>query len=584
LKTLDDPTDKFIDVAGIKGCAYCIAAGTPVSLGNGLAVPIEQLQGNGVKVLTYDDNKKGIIAAAQTNWFNQGTKDCVQLTFSDGRTLVCTPDHRIRTERGDIQAADIKLKEDRIICGGDQPIVGPPCADELKWSLVTNGINFSAATDHQRSCAMAFLRIIGYVLTDGSISERDVDSKVYLGHQMDVDSFSDDIKLIVPDAKISCTFEVDRNLWVLALPNQIRKALISLPGIPRGSRIDQHHEWPQFVHTLPKALLREFIGGLFGGDGHALCLTNSQSKEKQKKGKKLYRLRGIGFSASSTNEHVDSLMVMMEQLKGWLVNIFGMDVISIGVQPKKGGKKQLHLRVADNSFVQFAKEIGFRHCVHKSSRLAVGVSHRRMVDTVSDHNRQARNRGYQIWRQYVDKDEFKPYKWILAKAIKELKEENPSFAPSFVTVKLTRAMLNKIHKGINPQKITVAPIDAKVWLNMIGAYHLFKSDDVDGDDNDDNNAPAPAPAPNVNRDMYIAEYEAWLKLPVYSLTVVNRCDVGPKQVYDISVPATELFIANGITVHNCGGLGHRVVECPKLKDANKTKTQHAYGYDNIETE
>jgi len=34
----------------------------------------------------------------------------------------------------------------------------------------------------------------------------------------------------------------------------------------------------------------------------------------------------------------------------------------------------------------------------------------------------------------------------------------------------------------------------------------------------------------------------------------------------------------------CGGLGHRVVECPKLKDANASKKAAAYGYDKIEEE
>jgi len=34
----------------------------------------------------------------------------------------------------------------------------------------------------------------------------------------------------------------------------------------------------------------------------------------------------------------------------------------------------------------------------------------------------------------------------------------------------------------------------------------------------------------------------------------------------------------------CGGLGHRVLECPKLKAVNKAKQRDSYGYDNIEDE
>lgn len=33
----------------------------------------------------------------------------------------------------------------------------------------------------------------------------------------------------------------------------------------------------------------------------------------------------------------------------------------------------------------------------------------------------------------------------------------------------------------------------------------------------------------------------------------------------------------------CGGLGHRVVECPKLLSQNKSKHKLVYGYDTVET-
>jgi ATP-dependent RNA helicase DDX41 len=32
----------------------------------------------------------------------------------------------------------------------------------------------------------------------------------------------------------------------------------------------------------------------------------------------------------------------------------------------------------------------------------------------------------------------------------------------------------------------------------------------------------------------------------------------------------------------CGGLGHRVLNCPKLASVNKAKSNDSYGYDNIE--
>jgi len=38
----------------------------------------------------------------------------------------------------------------------------------------------------------------------------------------------------------------------------------------------------------------------------------------------------------------------------------------------------------------------------------------------------------------------------------------------------------------------------------------------------------------------------------------------------------------GIGCQFCGGLGHGVLDCPKLAAANRGKGKEAYGYDNIE--
>lgn len=43
------------------------------------------------------------------------------------------------------------------------------------------------------------------------------------------------------------------------------------------------------------------------------------------------------------------------------------------------------------------------------------------------------------------------------------------------------------------------------------------------------------------------------------------------------------YASSPTVVGNCGGLGHRVTECPKLQQLNKNKLQSAYGYDRIES-
>lgn len=80
--------------AGSLVIEYCIAAGSLVNLANGTSVPIEQVR-VGESVLALRDG--GLAPCQVSAVLPRGTKECVELTFSDGRTLECTEDHRIHT-------------------------------------------------------------------------------------------------------------------------------------------------------------------------------------------------------------------------------------------------------------------------------------------------------------------------------------------------------------------------------------------------------------------------------------------------------------------------------------------------------
>ena len=72
----------------------CIAAGTKVNLANGTSVAIENVRpGDAVLSLAADG---GLEPRVVTACSPARKKDCVELLFADGRTLVCTADHRIR--------------------------------------------------------------------------------------------------------------------------------------------------------------------------------------------------------------------------------------------------------------------------------------------------------------------------------------------------------------------------------------------------------------------------------------------------------------------------------------------------------
>ena len=48
-----------------------------------------------------------------------------------------------------------------------------------------------------------------------------------------------------------------------------------MEGITVGRRTKQDTTWPTFLFSSPKSIVREFLGGLFGGDGHAPYLSKT---------------------------------------------------------------------------------------------------------------------------------------------------------------------------------------------------------------------------------------------------------------------------------------------------------------------
>ena len=92
----------------------CVEEGTLVALVDGTSVPIEEVQ-EGMEVLSYHaavlpGEKAGLSARQVDGVLDRGHRQCVELLFSDGRTLVCTPDHRIRTADGGwVAAGDLEV-------------------------------------------------------------------------------------------------------------------------------------------------------------------------------------------------------------------------------------------------------------------------------------------------------------------------------------------------------------------------------------------------------------------------------------------------------------------------------------------
>ena len=156
-----------------------------------------------LQVLSLGANNTFVPAAA-TAHLQQGRRECIELLFSDGRKLICTPEHRIRTTDGWCEAGALVMGQE-VMLGVEGPLYDPAednpvhlAAFQLELTELAP-LHMSNAAGVAR--AHAFARILGSLYTDGSAHER-ADRNAYngslcVGHRIDADQAVKDLALVL---------------------------------------------------------------------------------------------------------------------------------------------------------------------------------------------------------------------------------------------------------------------------------------------------------------------------------------------------------------------------------------------------
>ena len=92
------------------GIFQCVDEGTQVSLASGDHVRIDAIS-VGDQVACFDRNGVAVNSGV-TAVFDQGMRDCIELSFDDGVKLICTSDHPIMTQRGWVPAGELTEADD----------------------------------------------------------------------------------------------------------------------------------------------------------------------------------------------------------------------------------------------------------------------------------------------------------------------------------------------------------------------------------------------------------------------------------------------------------------------------------------
>ena len=396
--------DKFAARSAQKG--VCILRGTPTALSNGPQVLIEDVKREN-RVWSYNEVDGGLQVGECTGVGYMGEKETLCLTLADGTELKCTPEHRIMTERGWVESEDI-AEGDKIFA--QVPVTNSvlEVGDKDKlWKLNMSyknvyeekkifgtvhcprkvdhtGLTLSMENAEEIKRSLAFARLLGLVLTDGWVCgyknrPGQYRAGVSLGTLIDVDLVIEDVKTIIDGmknangAKVVCR-EKPRyvesgtyrgSCYVYPLPAFLARCIASLSGVQIGRRMEGARSWPEFLRDAPLCLVKEFLGGVFGGDGCAPYMCRTE-------------VRCIQFVWKCREKDLTESMETMTELKKMLDRC-GVDSSlrnPLGRTTKSKAKDKvfcysLHLR--RNS--EFLDNIGFRYCMYKQCKLAAATSY-----------------------------------------------------------------------------------------------------------------------------------------------------------------------------------------------------------------
>jgi aconitase A len=537
---LDDLAALGFDLVGY-GCTTCLAEGTPVLLANGMARRIERLPTLGGARVYAPDAARRLAPALQTEMMVQGERECVSLALQDGRTLVCTPDHEIlRADGRWVRADALEIGKDRVVMGLEAPL-DERGADEAGYTLHTGQFEFSMEREPERQRTLAFVRLLGHLLSDGSIS-RTGQARMNVGQALDREAVLNDIELLTDKRPLGSAY--DERKWSIVLPQELAQAIVALPGVRCGRRIDQSPTLPHFLleDRCPSAIVREFLGGLFGADGHAPTL------HRYGRDARAASLEPPAYSQSARPEFVDATRRMLEDIvrllvrcgvkaRGATIREYPTRHAASSYPAAQDGEPRRELRLELPEGLSFVERVGFRYCVDKMMRASAAAVYWRSIDTINRQRLWMADRLEELHRN----DAALSFSKTRAVAAAELTARETALFPHYSLLeghdrfeRLPRAE-SRSFRPLHRESCDF-PSPAALFEQM-GVRAWFAAE----------------PAAEVEDPKHYCARKDAPALPCFTLAVTDRRNAGRRAVFDLAVDTLHAFVAGGVCVHNCIG-------------------------------
>jgi glycine dehydrogenase len=534
---------------------FCLAAGTKVALADGVSRPIEELV-RGVNVYGWSQEGQGVRAAQLQAAFATGRKPCVEVTLQDGRTMTCTPDHRVLTTAGWIEAEQLTSAH-RVVIGPEAPPDEVEVDAELAFRAEYGRLQLSMDTAPARARALAFFRLLGAMCSDGTYCEEATGRRrvrLSFGTRYDAERAADDIVLLTSSRP---TISRSHTAFAIMVPASLVTAIGAVPGIGApGKGVASSRTLPDVIvdPSTPRAVVREFMAALFGGDGCAPVILHFVKNPPTMKSVRFGQMREDRAIARLLQQHI---CVALARL--------GVEATPDRItRPKKFGSATRDDRrwlgsVSVVDGLAFAERVGFRYCAHKTARLSAAAAFWRMKRTIHAQRLEVAQRA--LARVGVVRLGPKPV-WAsaVAGAYGEVATEqvvlNPYYASFEGAARISKQVLANTVAGYVGQRsrglrtsrrrhqaaakgrggVFTGVLALTDFLKQIGAASWFNRH---------------TPRGGSYSITYATSSQEISAEPTFHLGVVGVRPVGDRDVYDLTVEDLHSFLANGAVVHNC---------------------------------
>lgn len=498
---------------------FCLTGDTRITMWNNTTKRLDEIQEN-EEVLGYGENGFAPFRV-KGNLQRKGVKNIIKILLSDGTTIKTTPEHKFMLNTG--EWCEAQYLEGKYVKNG----ISGPCKEkeETKWSFK----NFT----FEESLIIA--RILGYVLTDGCLYFMDnrLMGEVYLGSYYDALTMKKDLTLFTStDLKIAKRISKMKGItFRLSIPSKLTVLFESLSGIIIGKRSTQKMDLPHFLFSpdCPKNIIKEFLGGLYGGDGSAPYYINTN------------RIGNIALKWTTIERHLQDMISCMEKLK-FLHDLIGINTTisnpikikysNTSIRPKDfeiNPRWDCQINVSLADMLNFQNQIGFRYCINKIYRSYICSNYCQMQNITRNQHSKVVNKTIELFEKTRES-----VKKCLEKArISVFQEDFPISPCSLSSVyDIGYRKHEKIRHADKPQKLSLSAkkfqtfydflVDTKTvdWFNTEGTKKYV-----------------------INQDE--------LYIPSFQKKVIKILQSDPEEVYDIEVDQVHNFLANGVVVHNC---------------------------------